>query len=701
MKDFKYKITLASKINIIKSEEQKNKFISLASKSDNINKLLPKNVNLVDNVGFVLFTGESFVANLLNANQDGVGTKEALELAKGVPLTYLDINHCRQHLCGVAIASTFTDYKTGKELSESDVKNMTEPFSVTITGIVWVAPNPELAEAIQDMKASDSPLKDSVYLSWELAFSSQNLILLDPQKDKFSEGKIISDTKQIDKLLNKLISNGGNGLTDDGLKIGRIPIDDVTVLGFGLVENPAAAVNPIEVRDNKTDSAKDTNNASKEIDTIEAEQSNYPKPIKKLYKKFQKSKLTEEEFSEALGHLIEAYSIAINNNVLEYSDDFGKCPTCNSINPVESTRYDNGKIFCGSCGTLSLGSKWVSDKKIKINNNNEDIYKLINFKINNGNINNYKEMLAHESHAHKTVKCSCGNIISNCRCASGDKKVEIVDNGCKDCLNNQNKISQAEKLDVIPINDNIISNMKIEKIEQLTDENLKEVKSSDLKELFASSAKTLVEDGIKKISDDFAKKLSDKENEVKAANDNAVKLQTSVEEINKKLSEVTSNYEKIVAENKQKEAVEAFSARMEAIEKDFDLDDKQKEIVANKVKSLENDDAFTKYLEEINVLLAAKKKAPKKDAKDAKDGMGDDDSDDDGDEKDGKKKKTEAKASVADDKSVADALKNGKQDDKNIIPNAAAGTESLADRAKKAFGIEGWAIVDKRKNRIN
>jgi len=36
---------------------------------------------------------------------------------------------------------------------------------------------------------------------------------------------------------------------------------------------------------------------------------------------------------------------------------------------------------------------------------------------------------------HKIIKCSCGNIISQCRCPAKDKPVEIREKGCKDCLN--------------------------------------------------------------------------------------------------------------------------------------------------------------------------------------------------------------------------------------------------------------------------
>lgn len=41
---------------------------------------------------------------------------------------------------------------------------------------------------------------------------------------------------------------------------------------------------------------------------------------------------------------------------------------------------------------------------------------------------------------HYIEKCSCGKVIGQCRCASPDKTVRIIPNGCQDC-----KIRQAIK----------------------------------------------------------------------------------------------------------------------------------------------------------------------------------------------------------------------------------------------------------------
>ncbi len=574
MKEFKHKISFAARISSSKPED-KEKILSLASKSDNISKLLPKDVNLTENVGFLVFTGESCVANVLNANDDGVKTEEAIKIANGFPLTYVDINHKRDRLCGVVVAATYTDYKSGKELSEDDIKDSKDPFAVTITGIVWRAANPDLADAIESMNASNSLLKDSVYLSWELAFDETELIVMNAKNSKFTDGEFVTNEAEINTLSKKLSSNGGNGLTEDGKKIGRVPVGDVVVLGVGLVENPAAAVSPIVI------------NSTASINLSES-------LVSKL----------KELPESGMGYQI--CDITMNDGTIL------------------------ANISIHNCSILS--------KELDIN-------------------------------SIKDIQLS------------------------KNTQNNENKISQADKVvvkeDIDKFNIKKSNMTKIEKFEQLTDENLKEVSLASLKEIFASSTKDLLDSKIKDISADYVNKLEEKDKAIKASQEAAEKLSVSVKDLEIKITKASEDLTKVLNENAQREQLDAFSARMESIENDFDLDDKQKEIVANKVKTLATDADFTNYLAEIEVLLAAKKKS-KPAFLDKKDG--------DKDKETKTDDKKEAKASVEDKTALDDALKNGEKD-KAELANAAAGTETLNERFKKAFGLDGWSVVNKRKNR--
>ena len=86
----------------------------------------------------------------------------------------------------------------------------------------------------------------------------------------------------------------------------------------------------------------------------------------------------------------------------------------------------------------------------------------------------------------------------------------------------------------------------------------------------------------------------------------------------------------------------------------------------------------------------------KKDDKKDPDNDGDDDTSKKGDKD---KDMQQSKASVEDKTVIDDALKNGKKEG-DVLPNAATAAETLTERAKKAFGLEGWTVSNKRKNRI-
>ncbi len=622
MKEYKHKISFAAKILPIDSEKRE-KVVSFASKNSNLSKLIPKEVNLTQNIGFQLFEAEAFVANKLNLNSDGVKTAEAIKLKESLPLGFIDLEHKREKLVGVIADSTYIDYETGKELSEAQIKDMTEPFSVAITGIIWRAANPEIADAIQNINNKESNLKDEVFASWEVCFDNFDLLVIDKDKFDFIEGKLITDKSEIDKLSKKLQCYGGNGLTDEGKKIGRIPIDDVVGLGIGLVQNPAGQVSPIAVNDKIESSA----------------------------------------------------SINLSESLIEKLKSLPETGMGYQICDIE---MEDGSIIAN----ISIHNCSILSKEL--------------------NINEIKDIKLSESKADIIINKDV--ILKELKNVTKEEWEMVWPSNDKNQQNNEkseNKISQAAK-PVVNDTDNILPNkMKIEKFEQLTDENLKEVKSvAELKEIFASSAKDLLDNKIKEISKDYTDKLSEKDIAIKAAQDAQANLDKSVKELNDKLSKASQDLEKLQNESKQREQLEAFSARMGTIEEGFDLDDKQKEIVANKVKTLGNDEEFNKYLAEIEVLLAAKKKASKKNDKKDPDNDGDDDSSKKGDtDKDfaGKDKK-EAKASVDDKDAIDAALKNGEKKD-GIIPNVATGAETLTERAKKAFGLDGWTVVNKRKNR--
>ena len=414
---------------------------------------------------------------------------------------------------------------------------MKEPFAVTVTGIIWRAINENLSDAIKEMEQVDSPLKDSIYLSWELGFNESNIILLNKDNMNFNSGEIISDPVEMSKYHKNMLDNGGNGFTDDGKIIGRVAIGDVLALGVGLVENPAGQVDPI---------------------------------------------------------------VPLNEDL----DESGQ----------ETT-----------------------------------------------------------AHNHGITKCSCGDIISQCRCSSKPQQYKIIEKGCEKCKK-QNKpeeiISQLTINNVNPaIEKNIIINnmsANINKFSEINDEILKTLTSAKLNELFASSSKELIDEGIKNISKDYELKIAEKDKQISEASDKIANLEKSAQELNEKYSKIEKDFSSLVEANQKKEKLELFSSRMETINNKFTLDEKQNDVIANRVKTIDTNEQFDGYLNELEILFAGSKK--------------------------------EILASTENQTAtVADVLKNAKPTE--VVPNTASTPETLLEKSKRLFGPAGWEVVDKRKNR--
>ncbi len=242
---YKYSVAFENKL-IPLTDEKAEKYISLASQ-ESLKKYFPKNIDFAKKEDCLAIAGQSFIANKINLNDDGVDSETAIRIAELFPYSYIDALHKQDKIVGVIITASFTDLETNKELTKEEVRAYTKPFAVTIGGIVWKLANKGISEALQDVE-----LKDSLYLSWEIAFNDYQLILLEKDKYDTQDGKIVTSAEQIRELDQTLRVNGGSGKSDKGMKVARIIMGDVIPLGVGIVENPAGQLDPIVV-DTKED----------------------------------------------------------------------------------------------------------------------------------------------------------------------------------------------------------------------------------------------------------------------------------------------------------------------------------------------------------------------------------------------------------------------------------------------------------------
>ncbi len=144
---------------------------------------------------------------------------------------------------------------------------------------------------------------------------------------------------------------------------------------------------------------------------------------------------------------------------------------------------------------------------------------------------------------------------------------------------------------------------------------------------------------------------------------------------------------------------------MNTMDTEFDLNDKEKEILGSKIKAIDKDEDFTKFLEETNILLAAKKKNKmpfgKKDKDPDKDGDDDTTKKGDTDKDAAGKDKKESNASKEEDKTnvVETVIQNGEKKESAIANSTGGSGTSLSERMSNAFGITNWSVENKKKNR--
>ena len=211
--------------------------------------------------------------------------------------------------------------------------------------------------------------------------------------------------------------------------------------------------------------------------------------------------------------------------------------------------------------------------------------------------------------------------------------------------------------------------MKIENINQITDELLKQVT--------ASSITDFIQEELKKASETFVAEKNEKDNAIKAAQEKYEALSTESEKVKEELEKLKASLAKLEEERVAKEKEEAFNIRMASFDEEYDLSEEDRKFIATDIKDL-NDEAFAGYKNKMSVLMKEKNKAAKKNKEETM--------------------KKEVMASTASEENISatqvveEALET-KQVEKTSIPNSSTVTEpSLKEKFSKAFGLEGFDI---------
>ena len=316
MKNWKYTTTFSSVIKPVVSEE-KDKYLALASMVE-LEKFLP-DVDVEKNVDLLPVAFNAFVANRVNKNGDVVDTDTAIAMYDNFKNKPINIEHNRKSVVGTILTAGFSRFGSDEPLTKDEVKDLKEPFNVTLGGVVWKIVDQNLADKIESSSDPTSEDYMGISASWELGFNEYNLVVLEADEKNIENALEISDPAEVEKYASKLKGFGGEGKFDDNSNIYRKVINNVVPLGIGLTANPAADVQGV-LTDKGTEEHKALAKESLEKETISQNPKNTVKTKKVEAMKIENLKdITDESMQTLTASAIHEF---IQESLKKASEEF-------------------------------------------------------------------------------------------------------------------------------------------------------------------------------------------------------------------------------------------------------------------------------------------------------------------------------------------------------------------------------------------
>jgi len=158
-------------------------------------------------------------------------------------------------------------------------------------------------------------------------------------------------------------------------------------------------------------------------------------------------------------------------------------------------------------------------------------------------------------------------------------------------------------------------NVKFEKESMNLENIMSEVKDALLEkkisqEAAANMTATFTE-AIKKKDEEYKNELISAKEAAESAVKERVELKASMEEVQKQLSDALQRINEFEAHQKATLALAAFNSRMEEIDSMFDLEDQDREVLAEDIKNISDDESFASYKNKLSIIWRNKNKEVK------------------------------------------------------------------------------------------
>lgn len=245
--DFKYKTKFnceASLKWVDTSKKESLAAVGLESLQD-LRSLAWADEDIAKNPDILVWVANFAVPNVANLNGHLIETETAIRIADSMKNKPLNCEHDRNYIIGCVTNVGFSSYNSNKLVQREELAGTNNPFNVAAAGIVWKIADRWMAEMLKESNQKGSYLHEKMSTSWEIGYNSYKILR---GSRNISNGELIDDEKEIEKLSKYLMDNGGTGLDKDGQELYTVICgDDAVFLGLAVTSNPAAAVKGIGI----------------------------------------------------------------------------------------------------------------------------------------------------------------------------------------------------------------------------------------------------------------------------------------------------------------------------------------------------------------------------------------------------------------------------------------------------------------------
>ena len=250
--------------------------------------------------------------------------------------------------------------------------------------------------------------------------------------------------------------------------------------------------------------------------------------------------------------------------------------------------------------------------------------------------------------------------------AKKEEQIKNVKEDEKISENSEEKVSQSTNNNVKNNTGNRVI-MKINSIQDITDESLSTLK--------ASAITDFIEESLKEASEEFSVEKSKHETAIKEANEKYDSLQQESDAQKAELEKVQQSLEQLEAEKLEREAEEQFNQRMAAIDDKYQLDEEDRKVLASQVKDLD-EEGYEAYTQQLEVLLRGKDKALLAEQKEESEAAAEN-----------------AEASEETNEVVEDAIDEADVKTAEVPASTDASEQTVYDKYKSAFEIDNFDIT--------